>query len=296
MASLKAIELKFLLKLLGMEGYQGKISGVTLNKATKATERDHICEALGSQGLVDYDSEISKFSIAAPGKTLLSLDTSNLPITSDELEVLKACKDTMTPGALGSKVPASNRQALLRSLVDRGMLKVVKTTIKNVGLSAQGKQLLLTEYEPKGNSLVATATMLGDYVQFLRDNLGQASRQPLPTAQPQGQKPLSQPSNQPNSAMLIGSQTKPDSQAVLQQIKQLDQLLRTDNYLPIFHLREKLQPLLTRSELDDILYALQREDLIELSTLHDQGKYSDEQLAAGIQQNNRAYLFFISTL
>ena len=288
MVSLKTVELKFLLKLLGCEGYRGKTTDLTPNSKTSTLERDRICEALSAQGIVDYDSQIGKFSLAPPGKTLLTLDTTSLPVTPDELKVLKVCqkeKGSATPGKL-SGIPADSRQALIRSLTERGMLKITKEIIKEAWLTAQGKQFLLHEFEPSGSyASAASATMLGNYVRFLRENLGQS-------------KSLSsdQPSMLSPSAMPVGSQTKPDSQAVLQQIKQLDRLVGSDNYLPIYHLREKLQPPLTRSELDDILYALQREDLIELSSLHDQGKYSDAQLAAGIRQDNRAYLFFISTL
>lgn len=295
--SLKAIELKFLLKLLGCEDYRGKITAIALNSSTKAAERNRICEALGSKGLVEYDSEISKFAIAPPGKTLLGLDTTSLPVTPDELTILKACKGSMTPGKLGKKVPASDRQQMIQDLADRGMLKITATVIKEVWLSPQGKQFLRDEYEPKGNSLVATATMLGHYVNFLRQNSGAAaSRQRLPTHQPEPQRPLSQPGELPNSAMPIGSGAKPNAQAVLRQIKQLDQMMNADNYLPIFHLREKLQPPLTREELDSLLYALQREDRIELSSLHDQGEYSDHQTADGIRQENGGYLFFISAV
>ena len=295
--SLKAIELKFLLKLLGCEGYRGKITGLSPNSSTKAAERDRICEALGSKGLVEYDSEISKFTIAPPGKTLLGLDTTSLPVTPDELTILKACNGSMTPGKLGKKVPASDRQRMIGDLAERGMLKITATVIKEVWLSPQGKQFLTDEYEPKGNSLVATATMLGHYVNFLRQNSGAApSHQRLPTHQPEPQRPLSQPGGMPNSVMPIGSRAKPNAQAVLQQIKQLDQLLGTDNYLPIYHLREKLQPLLTREELDDQLYELQRNDQIELSSLHDQGDYSDSQVSAGIPQNHGRSLFFIAVI
>lgn len=296
MTSLKTIELKFLLKLLGCESYRGKVVDLSPSSKTSATERDRICQALGAEGLVEYSSEIAQFSIAPPGKTLLSLDTTSLPVTPDELKVLQACKGTMTPGKLGQKVPANERQNLISSLADRGMLKIVKNTMKEVWLSAQGKQFLANEYEPKGNSLAATATMLGNYVNFLRENLSQSGGGHLPVSQPSPQKPLSQPSGQSSSVMPIGSQSKPDADTVLQQIKQLDQLTGSDNYLPIYHLREKLQPPLTREELDSRLYELQRDDRIELSSLHDQGDYSDHQVSAGIPQNHGRSLFFIAVI
>ncbi len=288
MTSLKTIELKFLLKLLGCEGDRGKITELSPNSKTKAVDRNRICKDLGSDEWVEYDSEISKFAIAPPGKTLVGLDTTSLPVTPDELTILKACNDakgSMTPSKLGKKVPASDRQNIIRNLAERGMLKISETTIKEVRLSAKGKQRLLNEYDPSGSRPDITPTMLGNYVRFLRENLGQS-----------GSLPIAQPNMQSNDVMPVGSSVKPDGQAVLQQIRQLDQLVGSDNYLPIYHLREKLQPPLTREELDSLLSELQRADLIELSSLHDQGDYSDHQMAAGILQNNGGSLFFITVL
>lgn len=288
MTSLKTIELKFLLKLLGCESYRGKITELSPNSKTKAAERNRICEVLGSDEWVEYDSEISKFAIAPPGKTLVGLDTTSLPVTPDELTILKACNDSkgsMTPSKLGKKVPASDRQNIIRNLAERGMLKISETTIREVRLSAKGKQRLLNEYDPSGSRPDITTTMLGNYVRFLRENLGQL-----------GSLPTAQPNMRSNDAMPVGSSVKPDGQAVLQQIKQLDQLVGNKNYLPIFHLREKLQPPLSRSELDSILYTLQREGKIDLDSLHDQGKYTQEQMFAGIRQDDGGYLFFVSIL
>ena len=285
MSSLKTVELKFLLKLLGCEGYRGKIGDLKPNSGTSASERDRICKDLSAKGLVEYNAQVGSFSLAPPGKTLLTLDTTSLPVTPDELKVLKAFNNkggSMTPGKLLS-IPADSRQDLIRSLSDRGILKITKEAIKEVWLSAQGKQFLLHEFEPSGSAAAASATMLGNYVRFLRENLGRSSS--LPSNGLSTRSPLSSDSS-----------AKPDARAVLQQIKQLDQRVGSDNYLPIYHLREKLQPPLTREELDERLYSLQRDDLIELSSLHDQGDYSDLQLNAGIPQENKCYLFFISIL
>jgi len=292
MASLETIELKFLLRLLKFENYRSKIADIKPNSGTKLSERVRICNKLTSKGLVEYASDITKFKLAPPGKALLSLDTTSLPVTPQEMELLQACKETMTPGKL-KKTPASDRQRLIRNLDERGMLKITETKITEVWLSTQGKHFLAHECEPEGNTALATAAMLGHYVSFLRDYFGQSGRQPLPTSQPKSQQPLSQPGMQPSSAMPIGSQTKPDKQTVLQQIKQLDQQVGSKNYLPIYYLRDKLQTLLTRAELDSVLYALQREGKVDLDSLHDQGKYSHEQMAAGIRQDNGGYLFFI---
>lgn len=285
MSSLKPVELKFLLKLLGCEGYRGKIGELKPNGATSAAERDRICKDLSAKGLVEYDAQVGSFSLAPPGKTLLTLDTTSLPVTPDELKVLKAFHNkggSMTPGKL-SVIPADSRQDLIRNLSDRGMLKITKEAIKDVWLSAQGKQFLLHEFEPSGSSAAASATMLGNYVRFLRENLGRSGS--LPSSRSSTRSPM--PSD---------SSAKPDARAVLQQIKQLDQQVVSDNYLPIYHLREKLQPPLTREELDERLYSLQRDDLIELSSLHDQGDYSDLQMAASIPQNNGVALFFATVV
>ncbi len=295
MVSLKTIELKFLLKLLGCEGDRGKIVSLQPNSGTSAAERDRICKDLGAKGMVEYDAQVSSFSLAPAGRTLLKLDTTSLPVTPDELKVLKACqKETgaTTPGKL-TGIPSEARQGLIRSLSDRGMLKITKETLKEVWLSAQGKQFLLHEFEPSGSAPTANATMIGNYVRFLRNHLGQKPGQHLERSE---SLPTSQPSMQSPVTMPVGSQAKPDSQVVLVQIKELDQLVGSDNYLPIYHLREKFQPPLTPAELDERLYALQRDYLIELGSLHEQGTYTDSQMAAGIPQNNGGSLFFITVL
>jgi hypothetical protein len=182
--TLKTIELKFLLKLLSCEGYRGNIVDLKPNSETSPSERDQTCKTLSAKGIVGYDAQVSHFSLTPPGRTLLTLDTTSLPVTPDELKVLKACqkqKGSMTPAKLWG-VPLDARQDLIRSLTQRGMLKINKESIQEVWLSAQGKQFLLYEFDPVGHSHVVSATMLGSYVRFLRDNLGLAdslrSREP----------------------------------------------------------------------------------------------------------------------
>ena len=80
---------------------------------------------------------------------------------------------------------------------------------------------------------------------------------------------------------------------VLQTICDLDRQLNTNNYLPIFYLREKLQPFLSREELDLALYRLQRQNKLELSSIVESSKYTSEQLQAGIPQNVGGCLFFL---
>ncbi|MFM5886846.1 MAG: transcription factor RcaD, partial [Dolichospermum sp.] len=80
---------------------------------------------------------------------------------------------------------------------------------------------------------------------------------------------------------------------ILETIKKLDRELGTENYLPIFHLRQKLQPPLLRDDLDQALYRLQKSDKIELRGLVDAQLYTHEQVNAGISQRSGSPLFFI---
>ncbi|MCS6814092.1 MAG: transcription factor RcaD, partial [Cyanobacteria bacterium] len=86
----------------------------------------------------------------------------------------------------------------------------------------------------------------------------------------------------------------PSDADVLDCIRKLNDELGGHNYLPIFHVRQRLQPPFSRQALDQALYRLQQQDQIELSTLQDTSPYSPEQLQAGIQQDFGNPLFFIS--
>ena len=126
--------------------------------------------------------------------------------------------------------------------------------------------------------------MLGDYLRFLR--------MPLAVSAEGGvENGVVKRSASDSSAV-----QKPGPEDVLELIRNLDKALGSENYLPIFHLREKLQSQFSRHELDQILYQLQRNDQIELSSLQDVSAYSELQLAAGISQDIGGSLFFISLI
>ncbi|MBD2259264.1 hypothetical protein [Pseudanabaena sp. FACHB-2040] len=270
------LELKFLLRLLAFPGYRTPISQIKINPQTKAPERDRICHSLCSKGLVDFTGEVKQFSLTPAGRTLLGLDTSTLPVTPDELLVLRACTSTQgltTPSQVSKKVPAASRQRLIQGLEGRGLLKIRSTQVKEVWLTAPGKQFLLTDCTPQGTAPILSLSMLGNYVQFLRQTWHQAVPEtPLEPAAPSS------------------------ADDVLESIIELDQRLAADNYLPIFRLREALQPPLSRDALDQLLYQLQREDRIEFSTLQDVTAYSRSQIEAGISQDIGGALFFISVI
>lgn len=276
---MNVIELKFLLNLLGYPDYRTSIAEVKPNSKTKASERNRICRQLIERGLVDSTEEIKKLAIAPPGKSLLQADPTTLPISEQELKVLKAtAKSSISPGQTG--VAADQRQAVIKSLAARGFIKIIDKKFKEVWLTERGKEFLRDEFESERNSNI-TLKMLTDYLRFLR-------KVQLPE-----KAALPQTSPAPETAAPVSTK-KPSDEEILQLIQALDQELGTDNYLPIFHLRQKLQPPLSRQELDQALYRLEGENKIELSSLVDTIPYSVEQINAGITQNIGGPIFFIA--
>jgi len=154
----------------------------------------------------------------------------------------------------------------------------VETKVKEVWLSEQGKAHLRDEYIPKkGVQPVISLDLLSYYLRFIRRSFNsnintQALSAKLPTTQNQQLNDLE----------------------VLETIQKLDRELGTENYLPIFHLRQKLTSVISRQQLDEILYRLQRNDQIELSSLQEVTAYTPEQIDAGIPQNIGGPLFFIT--
>ena len=278
-------ELKFLLKLVGRENYQGRINKLKPNSKTRISETEGICRNLCDRELVACSQTITKIRINSAGKALLNINADNLPVNADELKILKACATkTITPGK--TKVtPAEKRQELIASLVERGLITAAATKIEQVWLTDRGKEILAQEYSPKGTGSVLSLDLLNNYLCFLRKYL--RSNQSLSSVTINGQ------SNNGNKPQTNNNGKKPSDEKILQTIIDLDNEIGTDNYLPIFHLRNKLQPLLSRKELDDALYRLQRQDKLELSSLVEAVHYTKEQIEAGIPQDVGGSLFFL---
>jgi hypothetical protein len=169
MASLSAAELKFLMALLGQADYCGSLAELGIERQTAAVVR--LCEALAQKGLVAYEQEIARFAIARAGKTLLALDTTSLPVTPDELKVLKACKGSMTPAQLPRHIPTSARQSLISNLAHRSLIKVTRSVITSVWITRQGQQFLRDDYEPSGQQSMGSARLVANYIRFLRSTL-----------------------------------------------------------------------------------------------------------------------------
>lgn len=285
---METIELKFVLKLLGCPNYRSSLSASGF-KAFKG--KDKICRDLGERGLVDYSREVASVKILPAGRALLKTDKNQLPLTPDELKVLESlgkASGKITPSKIAVKsLKSVERDAILQRFQERGLIEV-ETTIKRqkaeVWLTARGQEYLQEDYNPtKGNQPVISLELLTNYLRFLRKYLHEQKTESSTQAQPQA-VPASDAT----------PKSKPSDEEILQIIQHLDRELGTENYLPMFHLREKLQPPLSRDELDQALYRLQRNDKIELSSLVDPTPYTSKQIDTGIPQDVGGSLFFIA--
>ena len=281
-------ELKFVLKLLGCPNYRSSLSASGF-KAFKG--KDKICRDLGVSGFVDYSREIASIKILPAGRALLKTDKDQLPLTPDELKVLESlgkASGKITPSKIAVKsVQSGERDAILQRFHERGLIEVetkIKRQKAEVWLTERGLEELRDDFIPKkGNKPIISLDLLTNYLRFLRKSLHEQKTESSTQAQPQA-VPASDAT----------PKNKPSDQEILQIIQHLDRELGTENYLPMFHLREKLQPPLSRDELDQALYRLQRNDKIELSSLQEAIAYTPEQIDAGIPQDVGGSLFFIS--
>lgn len=312
-------ELKFVLKLLGSPDYQAPIASIKPNLRTKASERDSLCRVLRDRGLVDCDEQVTRFRLAPAGRALLKLDTQRLPVSEDEITLLQAGRD----GSVEVKdVPLSGDrlQAVIGRSLDRGFIKAEKTKIETVWLTQRGLDYLREEFSPSGTALELSLDHLSEYLRFLRKfqtHSPQAQTTRSPTVSPTpadmidpfpeaqiGVKASPSTTDRPqNPTLTVSSNQVPTQNSPPQTpitgdqlydlIAQLDREYNTNNYLPIYHLRDRLQGALDRDTLDRALYTLQRQDRIELSSLQEAAHYTAEQVNAGIPQDIGGPLFFL---
>lgn len=267
MEKLEIKELKFLLVLLSYPEYRTRLTKIDqkrINPGTSAAGRDKICSELVDKGMLECNSEVAKFEIKSAGRELLKAEEYDLP--KYELRALQsASKENtpITPGKTG--IPLDKRQEVLKSLAERGYIKL-EEKIADIWLSEQGKIFLRDQYDPVHSSPIGLQ-LVKYYIEFLRQELSQKT--------------------DPGTG-------KPDDDDILEMIRELDQAYNTENYVPIFRLREKVQPPLSKEELNEALFRLVREDKIELSALQDNiSSYTNEQLATGIPQDIGGSLFFV---
>jgi DNA-binding transcriptional ArsR family regulator len=241
---------------------------------------------LGELEYVDYSREIATVKILPPGQALLKLDSAQLPIDDKELKVLEKIGKSsgkIAPSEIKvSSLKSDERDAILKTLSERGLIAIeikMKRLKAEVWLTERGIEVLRDEYNPEGKANI-DFNLLGNYVRFLRKNLRVKS-----------EKVSTLVSDNLESYSDITSNISDEE--ILETIKKLDQELGTENYLPIFHLRQKLQPPLLRDDLDQALYRLQKSDKIDFSTLQEVSAYTPEQIDAGIPQNIGGQLFFL---
>jgi hypothetical protein len=276
---MKANELKFVLKLLGYPNYRAPLNELKVTAKSTVLERERLCRELAGRELVAYSTEIQKFRIEPPGKALLRLKSTELSIAEAELTILQACRQgTITIHKVRS---IANLQALLKGLSDRGLIKPAAEKIKEVWLSDRGKIHLREDCSPTGNTTISF-NLLNNYLRFLRKPFELQAETISDSSVGEVTMPVA-----------LG---KPNQIEVLDLITRLDQEVGSENYLPIYYLRDKLQSVLTRLELDEILFHLQRNDKIELSSLQEAIAYTPDQIDAGIPQEIGGALFFISVL
>lgn len=273
-------ELKFLLKLLGCENYRSTLSGKVF-KSFKS--KNAVCERLGDRDIIDYSREIANVKILPPGKALLELDAAEIPIEDKELKILEnvgKAAGKVAPSKIKSSLKAAQKEEILKKLSDRGLVETqikLKRTKAEVWLTERGIELLRDDFVPENNyRKTISLDLLNNYLRFLRKTLQNKSEQAGINTE---------------SAVEITNITDED---ILEIILKLDKELGTENYLPIFHLRQKLQPPLSRDDLDKALYRLQADDKIDLGTLQEASAYTPAQIDTGIVQNAGGPLFYIS--
>jgi hypothetical protein len=281
-------ELKFLLKLLGCPNYRSLLSASSF-KSFK--DKGKLCRDLSNRGLVDFSREIASIKILPAGRALLKVDKEQLPLTANELKVLEnlgKASGKITPSKITVKsVKSAKRDAILQSFQERGLIEVepqIKKQKAEVWLTQRGIEYLRNDYIPKkGNNPVISLEMLSNYLHLLRKPISSEINTSLSEVQQQ------------TSHMLDSLKMNyPSDEEILQIIEDLDRELGKENYLPIFYLRQKLQPQLSREQLDQSLYRLQRNDKIELSSLQEASAYTTEQIDCGIPQDIGGPLFFIA--
>jgi hypothetical protein len=270
-------ELKFILKLLGCPNYRTGLSSSIFDSFK--SEKNKICRDLGELEYVDYSREIATVKILPPGQALLKLDSAQLPIDDKELKVLEKIGKSsgkIAPSEIKvSSLKSDERDAILKTLSERGLIAAeikMKRVKAEVWLTERGIEVLRDEYNPEGKANI-DFNLLGTYVRFLRKNLRLKSEKV--------------------STLVSDININISDEEILETIKKLDRELGTENYLPIFHLRQKLQPPLLRDDLDQALYRLQKSDKIDFSTLLEVSAYTPEQIDTGIPQNIGGQLFFI---
>ena len=162
-------ELQCLLWLLRHPNYRAPAAAEPPLPQLSTTRRDRLWQQLKDKGLVDFEIIVTRFGIAAAGRTLLHLDTSVLPVTPDEKYVLQSCRDrSIHPDQICYKVPTDQRQALVADLAQQGLIRITQQRLGAIWLTSAGKAFLRDECAPQGEAPAISWTQLSAYLTFMR--------------------------------------------------------------------------------------------------------------------------------
>lgn len=256
--------IKILLKLLGKDNYQGKIGDVKPNTKTNIEQTQKLCYELYNNKLIHLKEKNVTIKTNNNGQQVLNNRENRNKL---EINILKKCKNREIRISKINIIPASKRDLLIEKLVKENLIDITKKII-HVELTNKGKQYLAEEYLAEGlGHINLTKAVFNNYLNFIRDYFI-------------GKIPPK-----------IKEKITPDD--ILKTIIKLDRTLNTDNYLPIFHLRNEYKSLLSRDELDSMIFELQKENKISLSRLVDASQYSAEEYDAGIPQSIGYPIFYL---
>jgi hypothetical protein len=139
-AQLSAPERKLLLTLLDQPGYCAPLAVLGPSVKISQTKVMAIAQSLQSHGLIDYHPHIERFNLTQRGRMLFRLEMAARPVTPDEWRLLQACRKGPIPSEqIPANVPPSTHQALLHSLEQRDLIKVLRRSAVELWLTPWGQ-------------------------------------------------------------------------------------------------------------------------------------------------------------
>jgi hypothetical protein len=138
---LSTIELK-LLRLVSVEPMP--IEDLKPNPKTTRSACETMCIKLAARGWLELESEIVRVAITRKGLFLLDRDLASRSVTPDEFLLLRSLeKKALGLAEMAAKVPLGDRARLIGELADRGFVRITKTQVTMVRLTAAGRDCLV---------------------------------------------------------------------------------------------------------------------------------------------------------
>jgi len=266
MARLELAHIKLLLKLVAFPRYEGAINakGIAPNSKTSQATCRRLARELVQRELIEAPPQIEKIHTTEAG-TQAAFDPA-IPLEPAVRRLLKdARRKGVTLANKSVRALGSEPEATLRQLETQGLVTLAET-MRWIRLSEAGRRFLSETYRPTQTGGQFTPQMLGNYAAFLRSELAAA-----PAASPETL----------------------DADALYQTVERLQQDV-PGGLVPLYAVREAVEPPLDRATTDAHLYALARDDRIELITVQEQSNFTPQQLAAGIPQRAGGPLFYVT--